>query len=185
MAGLRDIGPETKVLELIAEFLEYSKRVNKASTYENYKNHLHSFYKSIGTIRIGSLKPFHVERWLAKRYPHTSNGSTINGAMRSVQRVMNWARKSGRIPKSPLEGMEKPQATTRDVYLMPEQFARLIAAITDQEFLDIVTSLRETGCRPLEARQRRSSALRPCLEMLDVSKGRVQGWARRQGCTSQ
>ena len=129
MAGTREVGPNTMVLELMAEFLAHSKRVNEPSTYENYKAHLESFYKSIGKLRVSSVKPLHVERWLAKRYAHTTNGSTLNGAVRAVARLFNWAKKSGRIPKSPLEGMEQPKPTMRDVYLMPDQFKKLIVAI--------------------------------------------------------
>ncbi len=152
MAGTREVGPNTMVLELMAEFLAHSKRVNEPSTYENYKAHLESFYKSIGKLRVSSVKPLHVERWLAKRYAHTTNGSTLNGAVRAVARLFNWAKKSGRIPKSPLEGMEQPKPTTRDVYLMPDQFKKLIVAIPREQFRDFAIIMRETGCRPLEAR---------------------------------
>ena len=152
MAGTREVGPNTMVLELMAEFLAHSKRVNEPSTYENYKAHLESFYKSIGKLRVSSVKPLHVERWLAKRYAHTTNGSTLNGAVRAVARLFNWAKKSGRIPKSPLEGMEQPKPTMRDVYLMPDQFKKLIVAIPREQFRDFAIIMRETGCRPLEAR---------------------------------
>jgi len=152
MAGTREIGPNTLVLELMVEFLAHSKRVNAASTHENYKNHLESFYKSVGKIKVSAVKPLHIERWLAKRYVNTNNGSTLNGAVRAVARLFNWAKKSGRIPKSPLEGMEHPRPTTRDVYLMPDQYKKLIEAIRTEAFREFAIVMRETGCRPQEAR---------------------------------
>jgi integrase len=154
MAGTREIGPKTLVLELIAEYLNFSEREHAAATHRWYKNHLLSFGTSIGKLQVQSLKPFHVERWIADRYPNTKNGSTISSAMRTVQRVFNWAVQSGRLEKSPLRTLKRPAATSRDVYLMPDQYKAMLAAIPqDDAFRDFVTVMRETGCRPQEARR--------------------------------
>jgi integrase len=152
VGGQREVNRETTVVELIAVFLDFSKRRHKDSTYQWYKEHLESFYQSIGKLRVSSLRPYHVTQWLEERYPNTDNGSTHHGAMRAVQRVFNWARKEGRLVASPLQGLEKPKPTARDVYLMPEQFKKLVAGIKDEPFLDFVTIMHETGCRPMEAR---------------------------------
>jgi integrase len=69
-----------------------------------------------------------------------------------VSRVFSWAKKSGRLKGNPLEGMEKPQPTSRDVYLTPDQYKSVVAAIKDEAFRDFVQIMRETGCRPKEAR---------------------------------
>jgi integrase len=151
-AGELEITKDTKVIELIAEFLDRCQRKSRPSTYEWYRKHLHSFANYIGGLRVSSIKPLHVTRWIDQRYPNTSNGSTINGAMRSVQRVFNWARKEGLLKTSPLEGLEKPRPTRRDVYLTPEQYKAVVAAIKDRGFLDVVVTMRETGCRPQEVR---------------------------------
>ncbi len=152
MAGQRDIGPDPMFLELCAEFLAFIKPKVAEATLKFYKVPLESFYKSIGTMRVSKLKPFHVERWIAKRYPNTNNGSTIRNAIRPVQRVLNWARKSGRISVSPLADMEKPRESVRDYDIEPAQFDKLLASIKDEPFRDYVTILRQTGCRPKEAR---------------------------------
>jgi len=139
------------VVELLAEFLDYSKAKHKDSTYEWYRFYLKSFDQYIGNLQIKALKPYHVERWVIKGLK-AKNPNTVHGAMRCVQRVMNWAVKSGRLDKTPLAGLERPAKVARDVYLTPEQFKKLVGAIKDKEFLDIITILRETGCRPQEAR---------------------------------
>jgi integrase len=152
MIGKREIGPDTLISELILEFLLWSERKHKPGTHTWYKEHLESFYTHVGKLKVASLKPYHVEKWVEARYPKTDNGSTIGGAMRTVVRVFNWAVKSGRIPKSPLIGLERPAPTHRDVYLMPHEYKQLVAAIKSKQVLELVTVMRESGCRPQEAR---------------------------------
>jgi integrase len=159
MGSEREADDDAIVLDLINEFLDHSKLANKARTYEWYAGHLESFSDFIekGTktkgLRVSSLRPFHVTDWIEAEYPRTKNGNnTIHNAMRCVQRVMNWAEKSGRILKSPLKGLQKPPATSRDVYITPEQFDQIMEIVTDKPFRDFLTILRQTGCRPQEAR---------------------------------
>lgn len=152
MAGQLDIGPDPMFLELCADFLAYIKPRVAERTHEFYKEPLEEFYKFIGTMRVSKLKPYHVERWVAKKYPNTNNGSTIRNTIRPIQRVLNWARKSGRIARSPLEGMEVPAESVRDIDITPKQFKQVLKAIKDEPFRDFVTILRETGCRVKEAR---------------------------------
>jgi integrase len=140
------------VIELIALYLDHSKSKHAEATYRFYRDHLDSFQETIKGLKISALKPFHVTRWIAKRYTETDNANTIHGAMRSVQRVCNWARKEGLISTSPLESLVKPQPTPRDVYLSPEQFNKVVAAIKDKAFMDVVNTMRDTGCRPQEIR---------------------------------
>ena len=71
MAGKREIKPDALVAELILEFLLWSKKKHKASTHEWYKEHLESFSKHIGRLRLKSLKPFHVEQWVEKAFKTT------------------------------------------------------------------------------------------------------------------
>jgi integrase len=152
MAGRREITPDTQVAQLILDYLEWSKKHHKARTHEWYKDHLESFSKHIGCLRLQSLKPFHVEQWIDKIFPNTKNGTTIGNAMRTVVRVCNWAKKSGRIAESPLFGMERPAPTNRDVYLIPDEYKALIGRIENPKLLDLVVLMRESGCRPQEAR---------------------------------
>lgn len=167
IAGKREVSPDTLVLELIAAFLEWSQANSAESTCQQRKAHLQSFSawlatRGKGKLKVRDLKPYHVEGWIADRFTkpkpkdskerQTTNGSTLNTAMRNVARVFNWAVKSGRIDKSPLVGMVKPSPTSRDVYLMPDQFKAVVKAIRDDDFRELVEVMRETGCRPKEIR---------------------------------
>lgn len=148
----RATGADTLLLELISEFLAMDKRKSATSTHEWYKSHLKSFHEHVGRIKAMDLKPIDVERWLAKRYPDTNNGSTLHQAMRPIVRVMNWAAGAGLIAHNPLKSMKKPRPTTRDVDLTPEQYEVLLAAIEGDTLRDIVEVMWNTGCRPQEAR---------------------------------
>jgi site-specific recombinase XerD len=179
MAGKREIKPDTQVAQLILDYLEWSKKHHKARTHEWYRDHLESFSKHIGRLRLQSLKPFHVEQWIDKVFPNTKNGTTIGNAMRTVVRVCNWAKKSGRISQSPLVGLERPSPTHRDVYLMPEEYKALIAKTTNKRLLDLVVLMRETGCRPQEVRHieaRHFDRRNKCLVIpRDEAKGGPKG----------
>lgn len=152
MAGTREITSKTPVVELCSEFLVDCHRQNEQSTYNWYRDHLESFCNFIGKLQVSQLKPYHVERWIAKRYPTTTNPNTIHGAMRPICRVMNWATKSGRIAANPIQNLVKPAPTNRDVYLTPEQFDVVIKTVRHETMRELMTLLRETGCRPMEAR---------------------------------
>lgn len=179
MAGRREIKPDALVVELILEYLLWSKKKHKARTHEWYKEHLESFSKHIGRLRVQSLKPLHIEKWVEKVFPNTNNGTTIGNAMRTVVRVFNWAKKSGRIAQSPLVGLERPRPTHRDVYLMPEEYKKMVASIKDERLLDLVVLMRESGCRPQEARHvesRHFSRHNKCLVIpMEEAKGGPQG----------
>jgi hypothetical protein len=47
MSGQREIGPKTKVAELVRDYLRWSKSHHKPRTYEWYREHLESFSKQV------------------------------------------------------------------------------------------------------------------------------------------
>ena len=74
--------------------------------------------------------------------------------IRAVKAAFRWAEEEEYIERSPLRGVKVPAAVPRgdDAYLLPEQWIQLIAAVKDLVLLDVLTTLKETGCRPQEAR---------------------------------
>lgn len=152
MAGIREVKKDTLVLELIAEFLSYSKQVHAKRTHEWYKENLKSFHQHIGNLSVGDLRPYHVEQWVRKLYPKTKNPTTIGNALRTVKTVFNRATRLGKLTVNPLAALKIPKSSVRDVYLMPDQYRTLVAAIKDELFREFIEALRETGCRPQELR---------------------------------
>ncbi len=82
----------------------------------------------------------------------TSSQSTKAGAARAVKRVFNWAVGEGYIQASPLAAYRAPTSKPRDVYITPDQWARFIK-LAEPPMLHIAQFMKETGCRPQEARE--------------------------------
>jgi len=164
MAGRQPVTDDTTVYAVLFQFLGWNKNHRKGSTHQFYKRHVISFAEYIGeSLTVGELKPFHVDNWLDQCYPKRREKKAGVGdnyrrsAIRSVQRAFNWAVKKGYLKASPIPTIEKPAYKPRDVILSPEQWAQLVAALqarglNGRAFLDLLTLLRHTGCRPLEAR---------------------------------
>jgi integrase len=152
MAGREEIKPATSVAVLIDAFLEWCQQNRSPRTYEWYLDHLQSFAKSIGQrLRVADLKPFHVTRWLTDCHKHSA-ANTRHRAIGAVQRVCNWAIREGHLESSPVARMEKPSPTRRELIIDQQQWTGVLAAATDQQFRDLLITLRETGCRPQEVR---------------------------------
>jgi len=51
-----------------------------------------------------------------------------------------------------VSSLEKPQPTRREVYIEPNQWKEMLKLATDQEEMDFLQTMRETGMRPQEIR---------------------------------
>lgn len=69
--------------------------------------------------------------------------------MIAVCRAFNWAEKMGHIVKSPLRGIEKPQASQRDQVISPEEYKTILKHVAGG-FKDVLVTVWETGARPQE-----------------------------------
>jgi site-specific recombinase XerD len=154
MAGRMELSPDSRVSELINQFLDWSERNHAAGTYRWYEIYLLAFGKSLPPgLKLSRLKPFHLTRWLDRTCPAaTTSPSTRHGAIRAVQRAFNWAEEQGLTDRNPLRKVKKPRPNRRENYLWPEQYDQFLGLIKDEPFRDIVEILRHTGCRPEEAR---------------------------------
>lgn len=148
-----DTTPDTKVRDLLKMFLAWCKGHRDAVTHDWYKMHLSSFEDHISPkLTLRHIKAFHVTKWLDDEYAEA--GDTYkNGAVRAVMRAFNWAAKQGHILANPVKGVERPAAESRVAYLSAEQWNKFVGKIEENDpFHDFVVFLRETGCRPQEAR---------------------------------
>ena len=153
MAGEEPVTSKTTVFDLVDQFLVWTQENREASTYLWYLNRCQSFIDHIGKkMKVSDLKPIHVDRWLKRAYPKASN-TFQNGACRAVSRAFNWARKKGLLAASPLTGMERPAYEPKEAYLTNSQWLAVLKLIkADDPFLDLICFMKETGCRPQEAR---------------------------------
>ena len=138
------------VAQLADEFLEWNQQNRAERTYEWYKRFLNPFTGHVGTnLRVGYLKPHHVDRWVKADYA-TAKNNTRRNAIRAVDRCMNWAVKSGYIDANPIKGMERPPQESRETVITEEQYQQALQITSDNNFRDFLTFLWETGCRAEE-----------------------------------
>jgi len=149
MAGQITAPTGALAVEIIDQFLDWSKSHQAESTFKNYSWFLKRFKEFIGSIKLKDLKPFYVTRWLDRQ---GWKGNTANGAVRAAVRPFSWAAKMGVIENNQLTNVERPSPTPRECYISPAQFDQLFVAVQDEEFRDVLMILRETGCRPQEMR---------------------------------
>ena len=172
MAGQQPIRDNAPVVAILERFLEHHQTKSAASTYQFYRNALDSFAHYIGPkLRLADLKPFHVYDWIDHSH-QTAKQATPKGTVdtgkptsdnyrrnliRAVKAAFRWAERREHIDRSPIRFVELPTARSRDVYLMPEQWDKLVAKIAESRdggcLLDVVTVMNETGCRPQEVRR--------------------------------
>lgn len=128
------------------EFLHWCS-TERPDSYDWYETRISAFAKTVPNLRTADLMPSHVQKWISTK---KSDGHK-RGCLIAVNRSLNWAVKQRIIRENPIRGMEKPSAGRRDVFLTPAEFEKLLAAVTDGEFTDLLTFGWETGCRPQEA----------------------------------
>ena len=152
MAAEAPVTSSTTAAAILERFLAWTAENREPKTYKWYAYHLVSFAKHIGArLRIADLKPYHADRWLACAHKRSSS-TTKHGACRALMRAFNWARRQGLIAANPLAGLERPAAESREAYLDAADWDRLIKYIEGRPLADLLQFMRETGCRPYEAR---------------------------------
>jgi len=145
----RPIGSGT-VWELLDRFMVKAQQSLKPKTARFYCDFLNDFAEHIGpALAVSQIKVFHVTNWIDSHESWSS--STKNGAVGSVRRAFRWSTEQGHIEANPLSVLRAPAKTSREVIVSPEQYAKLLEAITDVPFKSFVRFLWETGCRPQEA----------------------------------
>lgn len=162
-------GPAPTCREVFNLFLDsvelaVSRGERSQHTYDGYERHLASASDAFGSTNAGDLKPLHVSRWIDGT---TWGPTTRKAAITAVRGALNWAKRQGHLESNPIADIERPRAKRREAILTEEQADRVIMAIPDPEFRDLVVVLRETGARPGEL-----AGL--TAERVDVAAGRCR-----------
>jgi integrase len=141
--------PPDTLVAIIDLFLDWTQKHRAPDTYLWYLKHLQSFKHSLkpALLRVDRLKAHHVENWIDS---HDWGDSYQRGAMTAISRALNWAEKKGHIEYNPIRRkLDKPRPKKREVYITRDQFKEIVKHI-DGDFLDLVMTAWETGCRPQE-----------------------------------
>jgi integrase len=156
MAGRQPVDSDAPVVDLLERFLDHHEKESAPATYQFYARPVRSFASFIGPkLRLASLRSPHVYDWIDTLPPASDNYR--RNQIRAVKAAFKWAERRELIDRSPVRNVEMPPARPRDVYLMPEQWDALVSEVSKSRdggcLLDILTVMKETGCRPQEARR--------------------------------
>lgn len=148
--GLAAAGVRSPLVAVLADaYLEWVMANRSAGTYTWYRQMLQRFCAKHPTLNVADLKPFHVQQWVDES-KHLSK-STRRNLIRSVKACIRWSLNQGYIEKNPLMGLPLPPSEYREVTIPLADYHRMLAAITDAGFRDLVILTWETGCRPQES----------------------------------
>jgi integrase len=146
--GLTDLGAECSAHDMLAAFWDWYKRNRKPTTVETRHRLLQSFIDHLpASLPADAIRPYHVQNWL-----NISNGtspSTTNTRISFLSSAFNWGRKFGYIKSNPLRDMPKPTPRTRQEFVPPDQFRRLIK-LAPPGLRSFVRFMLVTGARPQE-----------------------------------
>ena len=130
------------------------------STIDRRRKVLISFGRRLGRVLVSDLRAHHVEQWLAADHPNWG-ATTLNTRIGWIKRVFSWGVEVGLCQRSPIAGMNRPQPTTRQDFIEPADWDRLLDACTPAELREIVGFALHSACRveeiwKLEARYHRA-----------------------------
>ena len=138
----------TQFVAIVDQYLDWVALNRAPDTYEWYRCRLQGFVDFYPDLSATELKPHHVEKW-ASNPAHSA--TTRRNQMRAVKRCLKWAVAQGYLESNPLEHMEVPAAESRDQYVSPSEFEKLLNYVVDQDFADLLIVTYECGCRPQES----------------------------------
>jgi integrase len=137
-----------RAADLIESFLEWAKIHRSPETCRNLVWYGQAFAERCGYLLASDIRPIHLTRWIATK---NWNQTTEHNARRSIYRAFAWATEEGLLQNNPLKGMRCPRAKSRQRALTDDEF-RVLLRHSHRNFKVLLFALRETGCRPKEAR---------------------------------
>jgi integrase len=158
--------PNARVADVIEAFLAWTKVHRSSETNRNYISYGQGFSEHSGYMQTSELKPIHVTRWVDE------NGwtqTTERNARRSIYRAFSWACEEGILTRNPLQGMKCPRAKARGRFMSDSEYRTLLKH-SDLDFKTLLFALKETGCRPKEARVLRWEQVRDDRWVLEEHK---------------
>ncbi|MGO9597011.1 MAG: tyrosine-type recombinase/integrase [Isosphaeraceae bacterium] len=145
-------GPDIQVIEVLDAFLDWCQRHKAARTYDWYRDF---FCHLVGTLpaalRVVELKAHHLTRAMDAK-PDWSN-NTRNDFVSAVKRAFNWALDEELIERNPIARAKKPARETREIAVLPSEYAAITEAIREPNFRDLIELGWESGMRPQEIRK--------------------------------
>jgi integrase len=137
----------TNYAQFVEEFLPFAQATYSAATYDLYQRTLKLFGKSIGTIRLREISPRHIDAYLVKRL-ETIKPTSANIELRALKAAFNTAKRWRLVADNPCSDVRAPAiAEVAPVFFSPDDFERLLRAITEEWFKELVIFAVLTGMR--------------------------------------
>lgn len=179
------------VHEVIVLFLEWVEENRKPTTFVFYRGYLMRLLDHVSPkMKVKDFKPLHMTEWIKTHFklskPRQRKDGTMqkrkpvgdchrHNAVRSIKECFSWAKAEGHIAVSSIADVTNYPTTRRETYVTAAEFDTLVAAITDNDFLEAVMLMRLTGCRPQEVRQAEKRHFDVAGSCLDFPKGEIKG----------
>ncbi len=151
LAVVRAHSPEAasaRVADVIEAFLAWAGAHLSEESLRNYTWYGQMFSEACGYLAASEVKPIHMTRWIDG---HHWGPTTEYNARRSVKRAFSWACEQGILAANPLRGMKSPKPKSRERALSDGEY-KILLSNSRRGFRILLFALKETGCRPKEAR---------------------------------
>jgi integrase len=141
---------------IIDEWLEYIRAHKSSATHVSYKRYATAWKELHGTIPAAEIKPFHIRKLIEVRFTNREDGEPFSNSVRAqVEKVtlgiFAWALKEELIERNTVKGYErKADFDKRKGWINDEQYGKLLAVCSDENFRDLLEVLWLTGARPFE-----------------------------------
>jgi integrase len=129
-------------------FLEHAEIHLKPKTVKGYRMFIEPFAKTVESMDGNAVMPKHVTSFLNAHI--NWNKTTRYNAITAIKRAWAWAHEEGHITVNQLKPMKRPRPERRDTIPDDKEIAAFVAA-ANPAFRQLLTFIRETGCRPGEA----------------------------------
>lgn len=185
---------------LVEAFLDHAEATCKHTTYRNYSGELNYFTAAFGAVPCRELTCNHAESFLrkqaTKRVRKVTSKITVHGKERNhvvtvrpwgankqasfikcLKACFNWGVETKKISNHPFDSLRakfKPGKRT----VVPEAALKAMMEHADQPLADLLTALRETGCRPSEIARVTAVDVHGATWVLDEHKNEETGQPR-------
>jgi integrase len=133
--------------EFFAQFLTYAETTYRPKTLEMYRTLLTRFEALYPKAFLSDLTAEHVDRYKAKRLSEVSPVS-VHVELRTLRSILNTARRWKLLSANVFDGVSLPQLPEQaPLALSVEDFQKLLAAIRESWFRDVVLFAVLTGLR--------------------------------------
>jgi integrase len=148
MAKDSSAGESLQIKDLCDLYLDDAKKQKKAAeSIEYYEIKFAQFNAKYPSLTVSTIRPHHVKTWaLSKTAP-----STQRNCIQSIKAAMRFGKADGYYEgDNPIALLKPPAAGARNVWVKPDEFAKILTFVKSEPFKQLLIFTYETGARPVE-----------------------------------